>query len=206
MQKNVEKEKLPYDPFAEENIRLPQEMLDQAIAHTELTIVPVQKPSDQEFVRVHPSPDYRHMAAIIEYQEEKGAEYLIHPSCVTQIKEFGIKFHFKQLYLYITKQGNVCWWPIKLPKDGRENKWLDSARDAAEKAVKKWISVRSDIALGAYTIAVAIDNDDFNAPEWPTKNGIPLTKNQLLSLAFKERLIMDIEHSVIRKLRGADVK
>jgi hypothetical protein len=49
-------------------------------------------------------------------------------------------------------------------------------------------------------------NDDFNAPEWPSKNGVPLTKNQLLSLAFKERLIMDIEHPVIRKLRGANVK
>jgi hypothetical protein len=206
MQQNDSKEKPPYDPFAEENIKLPQEMLDEAIAHTELTIVPVQKPSDQEFVRVNPSPDYRHIAAIIEYQEEKGAEYLIHPSCVAQIKEFGIKFFLKELYLYVTKQGNFFWWPIKLPKDGRENKWLDTARSAAEKAMKKWISVRSDTALGAYTVAVAIDNDDFNAPEWPTKNGKPLTKNQLLSLAFKERLIMDIEHPVIRKLRGANVK
>ena len=84
---------------------LPQEMLDEAMSHTELTIVPVQKPGDQEFIRVHPSADYRHIAAIIEYSEEKGAEYLIHPTCIGQIKEFGIKFHLKQLYLYITKQG-----------------------------------------------------------------------------------------------------
>jgi DNA polymerase I len=51
-------------------------MLDEAIADAELTIVPVQKPGDQEFVRVHPSADYRHTAAIIEHREEKGAEYL----------------------------------------------------------------------------------------------------------------------------------
>jgi hypothetical protein len=206
MLQNIERDKNPYDPFAEENIRLPQEMLDEAIAHTELTIVPVQKPGDQEFIRVHPSAEYRHIAAIIEYSEEKGAEYLIHPTCVGEIKDFGIKYHIKQLYLYVTKQGNVCWWGIKLPKDGRENTWLDSARDAAEKAIDKWISVRSDSTLRAYTVAVAVDNDDFNAPEWPTKNGVALTKNQLLSLAFKERLIMDIGHPVIRKLRGANVK
>jgi hypothetical protein len=79
MLQNLEKEKMSYDPFAEENIRLPQEILDEAVAHAELTIVPVQKPGDQEFVRVHPSADYRHTAAIIEHREEKGAEYLIHP-------------------------------------------------------------------------------------------------------------------------------
>ena len=53
MLQNIVREKPPYDPFAEENIRLPQEMLDEAISHTELTIVPVQKPGDQEFIRVH---------------------------------------------------------------------------------------------------------------------------------------------------------
>ena len=67
MSQNIEGGKTPYDPFAEENIRLPQEMLDEAIAHTELTIVPVQKPGDQEFIRVHPSADYRHIAAIRSY-------------------------------------------------------------------------------------------------------------------------------------------
>jgi hypothetical protein len=93
-----------------------------------------------------------------------------------------------------------------LPKNGRENKWLDSARGAAERAIDKWISVRSDQTLGAYTVVIAVDNDDFNPPEWPVKHGIPLTKNQLLSLAFKERLIMDLEHPVVRKLRGANVR
>ena len=33
MLQNLEKRKTPYDPFAEENIRLPQEMLDEAL-HT----------------------------------------------------------------------------------------------------------------------------------------------------------------------------
>lgn len=191
----------PYDPFAEENIRLPQELLDEAVSHTELTIVPVQKPSDQQFIRVHPDPDYRHIAALIELQEEQRAKYLIHPACVAQVKAFGIKFHFEQLYLYVTKQGDVCWWPMKLPTTSRENRWLDSARDAAEKAIGKWISVRSNMALGAYIVSVAIDNDEFHDPEWPNK-----TKNQLLALAFRERLILDVEHPVIRKLRGANVK
>jgi hypothetical protein len=68
----------PYDPFAEENIRLPQVMLDEAISHTELTIVPVQKPGDQEFISRPCKCRNRHIATIIEYSDEKGAEYLIH--------------------------------------------------------------------------------------------------------------------------------
>jgi hypothetical protein len=50
-------------------------MLDEAISHTELTIVPVQKPGDQEFISRPCKCRNRHIATIIEYSDEKGAEY-----------------------------------------------------------------------------------------------------------------------------------
>ena len=53
-----------YDPFAPENLKLPRELLDQTMATALLTTIPVEKPGDQEFIRVHPDVAYRHVAAL----------------------------------------------------------------------------------------------------------------------------------------------
>ena len=53
-----------YDPFAPENLKLPPEFLDQTMATALLTTIPVEKPGDQEFIRVHPDVAYRHVAAL----------------------------------------------------------------------------------------------------------------------------------------------
>jgi hypothetical protein len=196
----------PYDPFAEENIQLPQDVLDEAVSHTELTIIPVIKPHPQHFIRVHPDPAYQHVAAIIELDEERGANYLIHPTCLLAVKEYGIPFRFQQLFFYVNTQETYFFWPIKMPNSDRDNRWLDTARETVEKARRKWVWVRSNMKLGGYESQPAIDNDKMPEPEWPQKNGTPLTKNELLKKAFRERLIMDIEHPVIRKLRGAILK
>lgn len=196
----------PYDPFAEENIQLPQDVLDEVVSHTELTIIPVIKPHPQHFVRVHPDPAYQHVAAIIELDEERGANYFVHPTCLQAVKEYGIPFRFQHLFFYVNTQETYFCWPIKVPNSDRDNQWLDSAREAVEKARRKWVWVRSNMKLGRYECQPAIDNDKMPEPEWPQKNGVPLTKNELLAKAFGERLIMSVEHPVIRKLRGATLK
>ena len=134
-----------YDPFAPENLKLPQEFLDQTMATALLTTIPVEKPGDQEFIRVHPDEAYRHVAALITHQDERGARYLIHPTFVPQIG--NIKFHLEQLYLYTSRQGKVAFWPIKLPKDNRENTWLESAVAAAEAAMKGWVCISFQPAI-----------------------------------------------------------
>src|SRR4029453_9921835 len=130
-----------YDPFAPENLRLPQEVLDQKMAIELLTTLPVVKPGDQEFIRVHPDEAYRFVAALITLQEEKGARYFVPPTFVPQTG--NIKFHLEQLYLYTSRQGKVAFWPIKLPIDNPENTWLESAVAGAEEALTKGVCIYS---------------------------------------------------------------
>ena len=94
-----------YDPFAPENIRLPQEFLDQAVSKPDVSTIRLQKPSNQEWIRVHPSAEYRHVAAILELTAEKRAQYMIHPSFVSCAKT--IKYSLQTLYLYVTRQWNL---------------------------------------------------------------------------------------------------
>jgi hypothetical protein len=193
----AESDKPEFDPFAPENIRLPQEFLDQAMAQTLLNTIPVEKPGDQEFIRVHPDPAYRHVAALITHQDERGARYLVHPKFAPHIG--NIKFHIERLYLYTSRQGKVAFWPIKVPKDNKENTWLESAVAAAETAMKYWVCVSSNQAAKMYIASKALG--DFQEPDWPTIiQG--KTVYELLAIAFKERLILDANHVVIQKLLG----
>jgi hypothetical protein len=186
-----------FDPFAPENIKLPQEFLDQTMAQTLLNTIPVEKPGDQEFIRVHPDPNYRHVAALITHQDERGARYLVHPSFAPRIG--NIKFHIERLYLYTSRQGKVAFWPIKVPKDNRENTWLESAGAAVEAAMKDWVCISSNQSAKLYVSAKALG--DFPEPDWPEITQ-GKTVYELLAIAFKERLILDETHVLIQKLRG----
>ena len=186
-----------YDPFAPENLKLSQEFLDRTMTTALLTTIPVEKPGDQEFIRVHPDVAYRHVAALITHQDERGARYLIHPTFLPQIG--NIKFHLEQLYLYTTRQGKLAFWPIKLPKDNRENTWLESAVAAAEAAMEEWVCIASNQQSKMYITSKAMG--EFPDPDW---RAITQGKSvyQLLAIAFKERLIQNETHPVIQKLRG----
>jgi hypothetical protein len=187
-----------YDPWKPENLKLPQEFLDQTMATPLLTTIPVEKPNDQEFIRVHPDESYRFQAVLITHQDERGARYLIHPTFLPRIG--NIKYHLEQLFLYTTRQGKVAFWPIKVPKDNRENTWLESAYAAVEAAETNWICVASNPRTKMYVTSKA--QGIFPEPDWiQIIQGKSL--HELLRIAFKERLIMDEMHPVIQKLIGA---
>jgi hypothetical protein len=186
-----------YDPFAPENLKLPQEFLDQTMATTLMTTIPVEKPGDQEFIRVHPDEAYRHLAILITHQDERGARYFVHPTFAPKLG--NIKYHLEQLYLYTSRQGKLAFWPIKFPKDNRENTWLESAVAAAEAAMKEWVCITSNLQDKMYTTSKALGV--FPEPDW-----LEITQgksvDRLLAIAFKERLILNDTHPLIRKLRG----
>jgi hypothetical protein len=186
-----------YDPWKPENLKLPQEFLDQTMTTALLTTIPVEKPGDQEFIRVHPDKAYRFVAALITHQDERGARYLIHPSFAPQIG--NIKFHLERLYLYTSRQGKLAFWPIKVPKDNRENTWLESAVAAAEEAMEKWVCISSNQQARMYTVSEALGV--FSEPDWPQITQ-GKTVYELLAIAFKERLILGETHPLIQRLRG----
>ena len=192
MQPTTEQQASTPDPFDPTNLRLSQSFVDTAGVKKLLTTIPVRRPSRQEFVRVHPSAEYRENFPIIELKDERE-EYIVTASLVPElIGEFVVK----TLYLAINRQGTLFFWPARLPgPDGKDMNWWKSGREAAQLAMKDWVRVKANMNLGAYDIFKA--GSVISEPEWPT-----LGYWELIKIAFRDHLIDRIDHPVIKRLRG----
>jgi hypothetical protein len=182
----------PNNEFALENLRLDQNFIETAGVKRLLTTVPVRRPSPQEYVRVHPHPDFRANVALLELKDDREI-YLLTPAMA---KELPGEFFMATLYTTINRQGVLSLWPVRLPApDGRQLEWHRSAAQAAERAMKEWIRIRANMSLGAYEIdSAGVTHSD---PEWP-----PYTLQDLIPIAFKDRLVNRIDHPVVQRLRG----
>jgi len=179
----------PYDP---ESLRLDQSFVETSGVKKLLTTVPVRKPNNQDFVRVHPDEAYRLTAAIIELKDDREV-YLVLPHVAHQLPG---ECSPVVLYTAINRQGATFLWPVKLPRpDGKVNEWHRSAAEAAARAMKYWLRVKADMALGAYAMFEA--SSTIPEPIWPTA-----TLKELLKIGFRDRLVDGLGHPVIKRLRG----
>jgi hypothetical protein len=186
---------LATNPFANlDAMRLPQDFVTDARVRRLLTTVPVRKPSPQDFIRVNPDPDYQlPAAAIIELKDDREI-YFVHPTIVPEVAG---EYRAAMIVTTINRQGVLSLWPLKLPSpDGRKEEWLRSALEAAERAMGRWIRLRANMSLGAYEIFEA--EAKIPEPEWPN---IPF--QEILHVAFRDRLIDNVDHPVLKRLRGA---
>jgi hypothetical protein len=182
------------DPFDLEALRLPQEFVTQAGVKKLLTTVPLRKPNGQEFVRVHPDPNYRLDVLACELKDE-GELYLVHPSVAAELEG---DHKMITLFTAINRQKVIFLWPVVIPPpDSKPLLWWSSAREAAERAMTAWVKVKSNMALGAYEIYEALDQNV--EPAW---GDLPPYRD-LLKIAAKGRLIDRADHPVIARLRGA---
>jgi hypothetical protein len=119
------------NPFAPENLRLDQNYADTVGVRKVLISIPVRKPGRQEWIRVHPAAEYVDNFNIIELREENET-YIVSSKLVGELSREIVQM---TLYLAITRQGNVFFWPVRLPTpDGRDMDWWRNARTAAEQA------------------------------------------------------------------------
>jgi hypothetical protein len=180
----------PFDPKA---LRLTQDYVGISGVKKLLTRVPVKRPGPQDFIRVHSDPEYRgdFMALIMKEEDEV---FLIHPNLHAELSGEGVPV---TIFTAINRQGVVFLWPVRLPDaDGKTNSWWTSARDAAERAMSKWLRMKAVKAFGGYDITVS--DSMAVEPEWPE-----LSFMKLLEIAFgKDGLITDVNHIAIRRLRG----
>jgi hypothetical protein len=181
----------PFDPAA---LRLDQSFAANLGVKKLLTTVPVRKPNRQDFVRVHSDSEYRlSPAAIIELKEDREV-YLVTPSIASELPgEFGVA----SLYTTINRQGVLHLWPVKLPgPDGKHNEWHRSAAEAAERAMHRWVRVTANMSLGAYDLFEAIG--ELPEPEWSE-----ISFQEILQVAFRDRVVNTLDHPLIQRLRGA---
>jgi hypothetical protein len=100
------------------------------------------------------------------------------------------------LFTTISRQGTLFLWPVKLPSpEGRYNEWHRSAAEGAERAMSKWVRVTASMSLGAYEIFEA--SGDLPEPVWPE---FPF--NEILKIAFRERLVDRPDHPLVQRLQG----
>jgi hypothetical protein len=144
-------------------------------------------------VRVYPDQNYRLTpAAIIEVKEDREV-YLVTPDMAQALPG---EFATVTLFTTVNRQGTLHLWPVKLPSpEGRQNEWHRSAAEGAERAMKKWVRVTASMALGAYEIFQA--SGDLPEPVWPD---IPF--EEILKIAFRERLVDRPDHPLVQRLRG----
>jgi hypothetical protein len=181
------------DPFADlDNLRLRQDFAQTVGVKKLLTTVPVRKPHGQDFVRVRPDPAYRESFPAIDLKSEREL-YVV---TADMHAELGIECVPVRLFTAINRQGVVFLWPVRLPAaDGKTNEWWRSAAEAAEMAMTQWVRMKANMDLGAYEISVATGT--LKDPSWPD-----LSFNELLRIAFRGCIIDNVDHPVVKRLRG----
>jgi hypothetical protein len=182
----------PVDPFDIASLRLNPSFLETAGVKKLLTTVPARKPSPQDFVRVHPAPEYRENFAMIDLKDDRE-DYLVRPET---LQELAGEVVLKTVFTAINRQGVVFLWPVRLPApDDRKSEWSRSAREAAEMAMTRWVRMKANMSLGAYeiTVAEAVMAD----PIWPE-----LSFQELVRIAYRDRMVTTTDHPVVKRLRG----
>jgi len=99
------------DPFDLASLRLNPSFLETAGVKKLLTTVPARRPSPQDFVRVHPAPEYRADFALIDLKDDRE-DYLVRPEVLPELTGEVV---FKTIFTAINRQGVVFLWPVRLP-------------------------------------------------------------------------------------------
>jgi hypothetical protein len=189
---NFHPEPEPSDPFDLSKLCLDQNFVESAGVRKLLTTIPVRKPNQQDFIRVNPAPEFRANLAIIELREDREI-YLVPAAIAINLPG---EYAMMTTYTAINRQGVLFLWPVRLPApDGRPNEWNRSAADAAGLAMRRWVRVKANHALGAYEIFEAAST--IPDPEWPD-----LSFQESLRIGFRDRLVDGLDHPVVKRLRG----
>jgi hypothetical protein len=185
---NVNPKPGAFDPS---RYRLSQDFAAATGVSEVVTTVDVRRPRNQEWFQAHPDPAWSMSVAVLVAEQEKET-FLVDPDILPSVRDEVVP---KILVACMTREGQPIIWPIKLPDSlGRLDTWNLSALAACEVAKTKWTRLASDQAHGRYRTQVA--RTDQSAPSWP------LSFPQLLEIAFQGREINDLNHPVLRRLRG----
>lgn len=182
------------DPFDPERLKLTQDFATSIGVKKALINIPVKRPSKEWWIHTHPDEKYRLETGILELREDNEI-YLVDPELWESLSTEPT-FSPRALFLSVNRQGVLFLWPIRLPgPDGKIDDWNRSALEIALMATEGWVRVASNRSLGAYEVHTT--RGAIPSPEWPD---IPL--RDILRIAFKECYIDDLEHPVLKKLRG----
>jgi hypothetical protein len=140
------------------------------------------------------NPDYVLQAGLLTDETSTGKDvYLVAPDLAS---ELGDDVAPTSLHGCITRQGVFFVNYARLPgADGRLDNWTAAMREAIVLAQRQPVRTASNRDLGAYDVFTA--PQAITMPPWPQESW-----DALLAIAFRDRMIEDLEHPVLRRLRG----
>jgi hypothetical protein len=182
----------PSNPFDPEGLRADpgdDDIATKRIVHH----MKVRKPYRHEFFRVNPDPALCTDVYLIEAGDgvEKDA-FIVTPALAREILAETSR---RRLFVCVNRAETPFIWASKLPSTATTNSWVDTALTIAESAKQYWVRMIPDIGAGHYEEARA--EGLLAEPKFPN-----LTFTQILELGFKNKLITDYDHEVLRGLRG----
>jgi hypothetical protein len=182
------------DPFDPASLRLTQDFLGNGAVKKHITSVPARKPTKEEWIAVHPSADYVLDALVLELKNS-GETFLVGPHLHGDLAAEKT-VSARRIFTAVNRQGGVFLWPARLPPpDGRQDRWAESALEAAQEATRTWVRIQADTDLGAYVYWTP--TAELSGPDWPE-----MGLGQLLKLAYRNNYIDSLDHLVLRRLRG----
>lgn len=155
-------------------------------------IVPFRKPSNDIYIRVNPDLKWRSPASLHK-EAETGDFYFISAEVIPLFNGSVAPY---TIYSAITRQGDFLLWPIRIEESlTRQNNWISSGHKIAKQAEDKWLKISSNHKTQSYEAYVA--QGEIPEPIWPEEGF-----EQMLDRAFKDRMVMDTDHPLIRKING----
>mgnify|MGYP007096399077 CR=1 FL=1 len=157
-----------------------------------LNLVPVGKPINSQFFRTHPSVDMQFSAMIL---APKGTQetYLVSQHVAEHLPEL---IKPVTIILIIDRQGNLRLVPVPYPgPDGQRNPWHQSLLEALTLAKTDWLRISANMQNGGYDVYQA--RATLPSPEWPEH-----AMDEIIKIAFRGRIINDLDHPVVQGLFG----
>ena len=159
--------------------------------------VPVGAPNEKTWIWPHPHEydDDGHdkwwwQVPILDDKANRRT-YLVTPELYPELMG---DVRLKMLVPYMTRQGTPGLWMFKLPEEttGRIDTWNETARYAAEEYAGKWFRLlREADCYSGLECSVVLPT-----PKFPEEG-----MQHLVNLAFRGRIITDLNHPILKDLR-----
>lgn len=161
------------------------------------SIIEIRKLYKKEFARLHPDPTWRlnRVAGIVAKEDEDSFEtqfFFIDPSILDQIAEEDYDYY--SLSAAINRNDQPFIWLAKCRKSSKDKWYLSMAR-AQKHAMDSWVRVDASPSRGEYVTGFG---EATKEPVWPKD----LTWKGMLAEVTERNVISNLNHSVLRRLRG----
>jgi hypothetical protein len=171
-----------------------REETEVSYSQRQISHIVVKRPEPHWFVRL--KPDWGIEVIIHEDRENSGMIYYVWPELEEEMGRFARRVLLRQ---GVTTTGTYFLWPLKLPsKTGETNLYNSTAMLCADRCssepLDQFYAIRSNKQSGGYETERATKTHP--EPKW-----LDLSVTEILKLAFGDRVILNTDHPVLRRLR-----